>query len=83
MGERDPLLDRRRGRETYTAPFTVTGEGEHSIAYFAIDAAGNAGRKTLTREKRHDRAGHDANAPTGGSRTRATVSLAPRTAPRA
>ena len=27
---------------TYTAPFTVTGEGEHSIAYFAIDAAGNA-----------------------------------------
>ena len=69
---------------TYTAPFTVTGEGEHSIAYFAIDAAGNAeAPKTLTVRNDTTAPVTTANAPDGWVADSATVSLSADTAPRA
>ena len=61
---------------TDSAPFTVTPEGEHSIAYFAIDAAGNAeAPKTLTVKNDTTTPVTTATAPAGWVADSATVSL--------
>jgi outer membrane protein assembly factor BamB len=43
--------------QTYTAPFSITGDGTHSLLYWSTDAAGNSGLQ------RYDEISIDATAP--------------------